>query len=294
MLNTRVSFTQLIAIERRKLFGRALLWVELGILALLVTLAHVALVITLQKGNPGQLPPEAVAEFRRMLQWPQALDNALSFANGGELGGMLVAILVGAFVAQEYTWHTVHSWLGRGISRPLYLLAKFMVISMALLLIVLTTLVAGGAVTAVFTYVDTGTLPLNAVNGPRLLLNVLRVTFTLLPYAALTLLLAVVSRSTMVAIGVALGYSLLVENLLVEMLVLLSPTAARVARFFPTMLAKSIVRLVSRAGEVNVGLNMPTETLLLSPNTAAFILAGYTLLFLTAAIWWFRQQDVTV
>lgn len=294
MLNTRVSFTQLIAIEQRKLFGRALLWVELGTLALLVTLAHVALVITLQKGNPGQLPPEAVAEFRRMLQWPQALDNALSFANGGELGGMLVAILVGAFVAQEYTWHTVHSWLSRGISRSHYLLAKFMVISMALLLIVLTTLAAGGAVTAVFTYVDTGTLPLSAVNGPRLLLNVLRVTFTLLPYAALTLLLAVVSRSTMVAIGVALGYSLLVENLLVEMLVLLSPTAARVARFFPTMLAKSIVRLVSRAGEVNVGLNMPTETLLLPSNTAAFILAGYTLLFLTAAIWWFRQQDVTV
>ena len=288
------SFMSLVSIERRKLFARALLWVELGVLALLVISLHIALIATVQKGGGGDIPPQALESLRHLLYWPQALNNALAFANGGELGGMLVAILVGAFVAQEYTWHTVHLVLSRGVSRINFLLAKFAVIMVALLLIVLTTLLAGGLVTGVFTYVDRGGLSLGISALSPLAMNVLRVTFTLVPYAALTFFLAVVSRSTMVAIGVGLGYSLLVENLLVETLSMVSAQAARLTRFFPTMLTKSIMQVVTGDIEVSMGMQVPGKVQLLDPNVAALLLAVYTLVFLALALWFFRQQDVTV
>ncbi len=287
-----MSFWALVWIEGKKLFSRLLLWVELAVLALLVASLHVAIVATLQTGGRGELPPDAARALRQMLTWPDALNTALAFANGGELGGMLVAILVGAFVAQEYTWHTVHLFLSRGVSRVHFLLAKFTVVFVALALIVLTTLVAGGAVTGVYTYTREGTLGVVPVG--TLAVNMARVTFTLLPYAALTFLLAVVTRSAMVAIGVGLGYSLLVENLMVEMLSLVSDQAARVARFMPTMLAKSIVQVVTGETQMNVGMNVAPSLPLLSPNVAALLLGGYTVAFLALAVWWFRRQDVTV
>jgi len=290
------EFVRLVRVEQRKLFGRALLWAELGILGFLMVVLYVALIVTLGRGEAENLPPQAMEEFRRMLHWPSGLTSGLLFANGGELGGMFVAILVGAFVAQEYVWHTVHLWLSRGISRYQFLLAKFTVILEALVLIVLTSLLAGGFVTGIYTYLDLGYLPWHEVGILSLGLDIVRATITLLPYAAFTFFLAVWSRSTMVSIGVGLGYSLLVENLFVEVLSLVSPEVMRVVRFVPTMLAKSITTLINSQTElqVQVGMGQPSALHLLDPNWAATLLIVYTLVFLLASMWFFHQQDVAV
>ncbi len=290
------NFWRLVRIEQRKLFGRALLWVELGVLAFLLLALFTALIATLSKAGTSNLPPQAIEEFRRSLYWPTGLSSGLLFANGGELGGMLVAILVGAFVAQEYTWHTVHFWLSRGVARSRFLLAKFTVVVEALCFIVLTSLMTGAVVTGIFTYMDLGHLPWHDVSLFTLLLNVLRIMITLFPYAALTFLLAVWSRSTMVAIGVGLGYSLLVENLFVEVMTLVSPSVARIARFTPTMLSKSLVSLVSSQAQMQVQVGMGNGTTVhpVAPNWSALLLVFYTLVFLSLSIWLFRRQDVTV
>ncbi len=287
---------RLIRIEQRKLFGRALLWVELGILAFLMLALYVVLIATLSRGRAENLPPQAIEEFRRMLYWPAGLTSGLLFANGGELGGMFAVVLVGAFVAQEYVWHTVHLWLSRGVARHYFLLAKFTVIVEALVLIVVTALLTGGMITGIYTYLDTGSLPWSEVHLLTLALNILRISLTLLPYAALTLFLAVWSRSTTVAIGVGLGYSLLVENLFVEVLTMVSAGAARVMRFAPTMLAKSITTLVSHQVElqVQIGMGGASSVQLIDPNWAAGLFIVYTLIFLFVSMWFFRRQDVTV
>jgi len=287
-------FRNLVIVELRKLSARALLWVELSVLALLVGSMYVALIATLQKGSASTLPPQAVESLRQMLYWPQALNDAMVLAGGGELGGMLAVILVGAFMAQEYTWHTIHQQLSQGVSRSHFLLAKFVVVSMALGLIVLTALLAGGVVTAVFTYLDLGIRSLRKPAMGTLLFNVLRICLTLLPYAALTSFLAVASRSAMVAIGVGLGYSLLVENLVIKTLSMISPQIARAVRFLPAMLAQSIVQQVSPTVQVDVGLQTSSRLPLLGPNEAALMLTVYTVVFLVLAVWWFRRQDVTV
>ena len=294
MLTTSYPFGRLARIEARKLFGRLLVWMEVGILGFLVAILHVAIIATLEKGGGGQLPAAARAALRQMLYWPQALNNALVFANGGELGGMFVVVLVAAFMAQEYTWHTLHLWLSRGVPRARYLIAKFAAVLIALALLVIVALVAGATVTGVYTYVQQGSLPLNTVDLPLLLRNVVYMLITLLPYAALTFLLAVVSRSTMVTIGVGLGYTLVVENILVELLTLLSGRVAHVARYMPTLLAKSLAQAVAPSTQVQVGMQTPATISLLDPTRAALLLIAYTLVFMGLALWWFRRQDVTV
>ncbi len=292
--SAQISLGSLVRVELRKLLKRMLLWVELGALALLVAFIHLVIWVVLSKGPSNTLPPEALAELRQGLYWPEGLYSALSFANGGELGGMFIAILVGAFVAQEYTWHTVHFWLSRGVARTQYVLAKSVAVLLALVLLVLTALVAGGVMTGVYTYIEKGPAALAHIALATLGLNVLRTTLTLLPYAAFTLLLAVISRSTTVAIGVSMAYSLLVENLVVEMLALVSTQAARLSRFLPTMLAKSVMHMVSPVGNVQVGLESQVGIPLLSPNIAAALLLLYAFVLWGLTLWFFLRQDVTV
>ncbi len=290
----RSEFVRLLSVERRKLFGRALPWAEVLIFALLVGILHIAIIAALQQGNAREMPPQVADEIRRMLYWPQGLKNALTFANGGEIGGLFVIVLVGAFMAQEYTWHSVHLWLSRGVSRTAYLLAKAAIAILFLGAFVLVAVLVGGGVTAVFTYAELGTLPLQEVDALGLVGDMVVVGYTLVPYAALAFLLAVASRSTMVTIGVGLGYTLLIENMVAEILSLFSPEVASVTRYLPTMLTKSLTQHITAGSEVTVGIQGASTVSLLQPETAAVLLAVYTVLLLGASVWLFRRQDMTV
>jgi ABC-type transport system involved in multi-copper enzyme maturation permease subunit len=286
-------FWNIFLLEQHKLLKRTLLWAELALLALLVLVLHVALYVTVQWRPAGsEVDPEVIAMVRQSLLWPKALINALDFAAGNGPGGLVVIVLVGAAVAQEYTWRTLHLWLSQGVPRPRLLGAKFAALVVPLLLVVLVPLVAGGAVTAYFTYQQTGGLNLAEVSALHLALSALRTAYTLLPYAALTSLLAVVSRSAVVAIGGGVAYALLVESILVQLLALGSETAARVARLLPGMLAAGLLQLNQTTAEVSVGLNAGPGTRLLDPGPAAVGIALYTLAFFGLAVWVFRRQDL--
>ena len=287
-------FWPIFLLEQQKLFKRALLWVELALLALLVLVLHIALYVTVQLRPAGAgANPEMIAMVRQSLLWPKALINVLGFAAGNGLGGLVVIVLVGAAVAQEYTWRTLHLWLSHGVPRARLLTAKFAALLVPLLLVVLAPLVAGGAVTAYFTYQQTGGLNLAEVNGLHLALSTLRTAYTLLPYAALTFLLAVVSRSTVVAIGGGVAYALLVESILVQLLALGSKTVARLAQYLPGMLAAGLLQLNRPTAEVTVGLNAGSGPQLPGPVWAAVGIALYTLAFFGLAVWAFRRQDLT-
>ncbi len=294
MLRGPISLPRLIDLEGRALGARPLLWGTVGALALLTALLHLAAIAAVQKGGAQGLPPEMAEEIRRTLLWPQALKNALLFANGGELGGLFAVILAGTFAAQAYAWRTVHLELSRGVPRTGLLLAKFVVLLGALLLLPLAALAAGGTVTGLYTWIHLRTLPLGGVGVGTLLDGIGRVTLTLAPYAALALLLAVLSRSTPVTLGVGLGYTLLVENLLAELLSLVSPGAARLVRYLPTLAAKALLQPIAGDAQVNVGMQTAPSLSLLAPGPAALLLALYTLAFLGLALWAFRRQDVAV
>ncbi len=287
-------FASLVLIEARKLRGRLLLWGSLAVLALLVGVLHFMLIVTLQHPSP-QVPAEAVAAIKSMLRWPAALENALTFADGGGLGGLIMVVLAGAFVAQEITWHTAPLWLSRAVGRGALLLAKFVVLAAAGWLVVLAALWAGGTVTGAYGLLAYHHLPWGQVDWPRLLLHTLAVAYSLFPYVALAMLVAVVSRSTVVTLGVSVGFNLLIENLLIQVLQMVSAGGATISSYLPAMLGRAITSSFTTAqAHVEVGhANLPGLHLL-SPTAAALLIAVYTGLLLAAAAFAFYKQDVTV
>src|SRR5574341_1713770 len=155
---------------------------------------------------------EARAQMQQMVTWPVGLLTALNFSRGNSLGSLLLIILVGAVVGQEYTWRTLHLWLSHGTPRAALLIAKFAALLVPIALIVLTPVLVGGALTAYFTVALNGALDLASVDFGEVGLRILGTAYTLLPYAALAFLLAVVTRSTVAAIGGSVAYSLLIEG----------------------------------------------------------------------------------
>jgi hypothetical protein len=133
--------------------------------------------------------------------------------------------------------------------------------------------------TAVFTQNLQGSLPFADVDWWQVAWRILRTAYTLLPYAALTFLLAVASRSTVVAVGVSLAYTLLVEDVLIQLLGLVGGTWAKMGQYLPAGLGSSLAS-INQAEGVNMA-------------TAVTGIALYTLLFVGLAVLAFRRQDLT-
>ncbi len=288
------TFIHLTSAESRKLTGRALLWVEVGIFALLVAGLHLALIAALATPQQQSLPPEALAALQASLQWPRGFLGGLAFAGGSGLGGLFAVVLTAALAGQEYTWRTVHLWLSRGVGRGAYLLSKGVVLSAALLLLALTAFLAGAAATGTYTLHAHGALPWHALPWSKAALGVLAATLSLAPYAALTLLIAILTRSTLAAMGFGIGYNLLMENMAAKVLMLVSPHAARIARYLPAMLGQSLLQSIAPGTEVSVGVaGQAGDLVLLSPTAAALLLTAYALAALALAWWAFRRQDIS-
>lgn len=220
--------------------------------------------------------------------WPNALVNVLSLTGGDGLGVLFLIILVGAVTAQEYTWRNLQIWLSRGISRPLLATAKLTALLLVTVLIVLTALGTGSAVTALISVKVNGSLPLGGVNLPHLFFSVLRTIYTLLPYGALTFLLAVASRSTVVAISGGLGYTLLVESVLIQVIGLLGERLSQIMQYLPGSLANRLMTLNQAA----INLGSSPESYSITPLQAAIGIGVWTVLFLGLSLWIFQRQDL--
>lgn len=272
-------FWRVLLVEESKILKRALLWVELAVLgAMALTVPLVGYAV-----GSGQ----DMAQFA----WPGGLVQALDTA--GQFGGLLLIILVGAAVGQEYRWRTVHMQLARGIARPTLLTAKFTAMLLPALLVVLVSLLVGGAVTGVLTYQVNGELSVARIPLLEIGLGIVRTAYVLLPYAALAFLLAIASRSTAMAVGFGVGFVLLGETLLVQLLSLAGGTIAQLANFLPAMLGASVLSLNQAAAGGPAQGEAAAMPQMLDPLSAAAGIALYTIVFVGLALWLFRRQDLT-
>jgi ABC-type transport system involved in multi-copper enzyme maturation permease subunit len=278
--------------ELTKISRRTMTWVLAGILALLTAGLYLALYAVLHAAmaEPGG-SPQVVDALRPMLCWPQALSGLLGYTGGTGLGGLMLVILAGTVTAQEFSWRTTHLWLSRGLPRPAFLLGKFAALLVAALLVVLLAVLVGAPLTAWFTHQLTGSLSLAALNVAELALSILRTAGTILPYAGLTFLVAVLTRSTAAAIAVGLAYTLVVENLVVQLLGLAGGIWAEIARLAPGSLAAALMQTNERL--VNFDFGSSVETNLPGPWAAAGGIALYTVAFVGLSLWAFRRQNLT-
>lgn len=284
-------FWSLLKIEQTKLLKRAMLWIEIGLLALLVVAFPLLLFAALRSAPASaQFPEDVRAQLQQMVTWPVGLSTLLSFASGNSLGGLLLIVLVGALTGQEYTWRTLHLWLSHGASRAGLLAAKFAALLLPIALIVLTPVLIGGTLTAYFTVVLNGALNPSDIDFGQLVLDIAGTAYTLLPYAALAFLLAVATRSTVAAIGGSLAYSMLIEGVLMQILQFVGGALAKITIYLPAGLAVGLMG--GPGGHVTVNGQAAAPLTYLDPAPAALGIALYTFILVGLALWVFRKQDL--
>jgi len=278
-------FWNLFWIENQKNFKRKLIWVELALLVIFVFFVFTGLYLAI-KGTPEgvSITDSDLAEIPQLITWPGSLAFSIRFAAGSKL---LLIIFVGAVVASEYSWRTYPLWLSRGVKRSLLLGVKFISLCLPILMVVTGTLVAGGIVSAVLSLQMNGTLNLGQVNFWALGADIFRTAYTLLPYAGITFLLAVATRSTVAAIGGCTAYGLIVESFLAQSLLMMPGKLGEIARYLPSTLMESVLS-ASWTPPALVEETMPG---LLSPDQAAIGIAIWTFILFAITLWLFRRQD---
>ena len=270
-------FWNVLLLEKDKIFKRSLFWIELALLTLLIVIIDLARFFIFRS-----FPQQLAAYMLKGSTWPDGLINAVQYADAHAVGGFLLIILIGTTTAQEYSWRTMHMWLCYGIPRPALMGAKFVIMLLPILLILLTSLIVSGGITGCISLILDGSLHTNQLDIKELLLTFLETAYVLLPYVALTYMIAVTSRSVVITISVSLAFVFLVESNVYIALTLIGGNLGRAAQYLPIGLAKA---LSSQNGGLNPSLTPPTIVAIVG-------IAIYTLLFGGITLWAFQRQSL--
>lgn len=278
-------FANLWAIEQRKTFKRKAFVITLaGTAALLVFLVlgtHFSAQVAAQQGG-------GIGELPSML-WPSGIVVLLTdFLSPGFIGGIVPVILATAFLVEEYRWGTLQLWLSRGVPRSTVLGAKAAALVLPLLLTLIAATLIGGGASALVTHLGADPGSAEQVNFAQLVLSLLRTLTAMLPVAALTLLLGVLTRSTAGTLGAAMGYLLLGEQLLGG---LLSLTGLSTAALYLPITVSTVLTLYNHT------LIKGSEAAKSIPVGQAAAFAGallWTAVFLGLAMWRFNRQDLSI
>jgi hypothetical protein len=266
-------FLRLFVIETRKTFKHPALWI--GLAALLFLIGMFILVDHLQIAN-GYEPASGGLE--------QDLLSGLAFFNW--LGVLVYAITASVISAFDYPDRSIQLWPARGVARPMLLFTRLIVILFFSLLMVCIAIAAMLGFGALSRWLFFGTVEASNLNLSALVLVILRVFWGSVPYLALTVLLAVISRSPMFAAGGTIVYGSVFEILAMR----LSDKLSEVVRYLPASLSQVLqihnVALARNAPPVPldaVGMSEPLAILLI--GMLFIILSGVSLII-------FSRQDL--
>jgi ABC-type transport system involved in multi-copper enzyme maturation permease subunit len=278
------TFSRMLRIELQKTLGRRFPWIGVAVLVALMSFFYV--VFFLFRSN---IP----ASGTRFLYWPDSLIYGLGYASGyaswTSYGTYLLIVLVGVSVGQEYGWRTLQLWLGHGVSRRTVLAAKMLLsLGLAVGIVFLCVLVVA-AISAVFSLVVHGGVAFASVDPGQLAAGVARTVFSMLPYAALTFLLAVATRSTLVAIGGSIAFVAVLETALLQILPHLGGALDRIVQFLPAGLSSAL----NAPNAAIAGASAVTTASQPTPLQAAVGIAIYAVVLSGLAFIVFERQDLT-
>ncbi len=266
-------FLRLLIIETRKTLKHPGLW--MGLAALLFMLGIFTLLSHLQTANGVRTASGGLE---------RDLIDGLIFFNW--LGVMVYAVTASVISAFDYPDRSIQLWLNRGVPRHMLLLARLTTILFFGFLMVcfaVISLLGLGAFSRllVFGSVSTSNLDLSA-----LLPAILRVFWSSTPYLALTVLLAVVSRSPLFAAGGTIVYGSVFEMI-----------ALQLGDKFPTLVHYLPAYLARVLQTFNVSLDRSASPLspsaAIMPEARAILVIGVIFIALTTALFIiFSRQDL--
>ncbi len=200
-----------------------------------------------------------------------------------QVGVLIVVILAASSIATEYSWGTIRTVLARTGHRYGFLFAKLSAIG----IFILSTAIVGAFGVAI------GSLLVTALGGlewdlgnaflERAGMAPLRMAIVLLPYASLSFLVALWSRTT------AAGIVVVVVAFYAEVLLMPLFQAGGAFSWFPENVL--IYENIKAVLETNA---IAPDPSLSNAWLSAGVLAGYTAVFLAAATWRFGSRDVTL
>ena len=262
-------FLNVLHAQQTKTLRSRVFWVETvflaGVTAMMVALTNVISELR------SDAPVTMAGQLRDMLQQ----------TGTSSMGHMLVVVLAAALMAHEYSRRSLHLWLSRGVSRSAFLWAKFASFLVPIALFLLVTAVVTVPIAAAFTLAEHGTVGPLTGELVGLAQTAALGAYALVPYAALALLLAVVGRSMLFAVGGSLVLTLLAETILWQILGLIGGGAEDALAYLPWGLASGLM-----------GLEMGGLSLL-TPGAAAAVIAVYIVALLAAATLLFQRQDLS-
>ena len=263
--------------ENRKIFGRSLVWVALAMLVGISLIMFAGIYFSPMAGET--LASGDIAA----ITWPLSLVAALQHSS--QLGVIIVVLLIATVSCQDYSLGTMRLWLSRGLNRSTLWAAKSTAVLLPLFLIAALPLLASLPMTGYFTLMLNGTIAYSEINLIQVMLGVLRTVFSFLPYASITLFLAVATRSLAASFGGGVAFALL-ENLSSQIF------GERIAllRFLPRQMANSLANsnwLISNASAI------PENSALLANEYAFLGLLAWTALFFGLTLLVSRAQDLT-
>lgn len=279
-----------------RLRRRWMTWILLFFVALLafalyfIIYASVqAQIQALQSGTPSTNgPPETEAQLRETLgtlRPSQVMSFGLGVVSG--FGSVLLIVLTASVFGNEFNWGTLRVILALGAGRERFLGAKYVTLVLYATLLTIVGALAALAGSEIVSSIASLDRTVPADFAAQLAVTIGRTVFTFLPYIALAALSAVWSKSggAGIAIGLVVYFA---EGIVMSLLVALNTDYATIANLGLSRNVSAISRL---AGSLSGGPGGASA--FPDPGQAAFVLLGYTALFVALALWRFRVRDVT-
>lgn len=261
---------------------RASTWILLGIwTALALMFAYVVAYVTYLNGTSRESLEDLL---------PQSLVGTM-MAGFPFFGGVLALMLGVLTVGSEYGWGTLKTVLTQGPGRLEILVAKLVALALALVPFVLVVFGLGALASLAIALREGAEV---VWPDPGLLLRGLLAGWLLLAvWAALGVLLAVVSRGTALATGIGILYALVVEGLLSA----LANEVAVLDRLVELFLRANAYSLAATVGVSRAEVSDAGPGSFSGPfvggGQALLVLAAYGAVFVGVAAWLLRRRDVT-
>ncbi len=284
---------QLLTAELYKIVRRPMTWIALAIIvAIMVTLRGLLIVlsfVTLPTGTQPQAMPSEL--LTQLVTLPGALADTFNFLPSTGIFALLVVAASNA--GTEFAWGTIVPLLARGASRTQLLLAKTLALLLVTLFYLIVTVVVGFSLGALASQLHLGAASLGWLSQrwDDLLLAALRSCLAVLPYLLGAVALAILFRSSALAMGVMLAY-VVVEQLGFGILTLVRPAIedTGLAWIFTVLdwallgqNASELQALTTR-GFLPADLSATAATSEPHPWRATAVLALYALAFLLVAL----------
>ena len=197
------------------------------------------------------------------------------------LSGIMLIVFSSSLMGNEFTWNTIRPLIARSPNRGSLMTAKwFTILIYALILsaIGVLTAVLGSLIGSLLVDIDSG---ISADRVVDILATIGRIALGTLPYSALAFMLAVLSRSNVAGIAIAIALSFL-EDIIFALLGLLSDAFDRIAEYG---IAHNVNVVVLYGGNSDY-----TSSFFCNETGISVI---YTVVFLAVALRVFTRRDVT-